>query len=68
MFCDNVFVRKDFLSTTMKRVIENKPGFGGTQGKAYSSQDFRDMENLKLLMHLVHIYEFSIISRHKINL
>ena len=35
--------------------MENKPAFGGTQGKAYSLYDFRDIENLKLSMHLVNI-------------
>ena len=35
--------------------------FGGTQGKAYSSTDFRDIENLKLSVHLVNIYELPII-------
>ena len=25
--------------------MENKQAFGGTQGKTYSSQDFRDIEN-----------------------
>ena len=33
MFCDNVFVREDFLSTVEKRVIENKPGFGALEEK-----------------------------------
>ena len=35
--------------------MENKPAFGGTQGKAYSLQDFRDIKNLKLSLHLGHI-------------
>ena len=54
-FQENVFVHEDFLSTEKKRVIESKLASGDTQGKAYSSLDFRDKENLKLSMHLVNI-------------
>ena len=37
LFFEKIFVREDFLSTLKKRIIENKPAFVGTQGKAYSS-------------------------------
>ena len=56
MFWENVFVHEDFFSTVKKMVIENKPAFGRTQLKAYSSWDFRDIKKMKLSMHLVNIY------------
>ena len=56
---------KIFCQPQRKRVIENKQVFGGTHAKDYSSYDFRDIVNLKLSMHLVHIYVCPIISFQK---
>ena len=56
MFVEKVFVREDFLSTVKKRVIENKQAFGGTAIKVFAPFDFRDSVNLKLSLHVVHIY------------
>ena len=46
---------KIFCQPYRKRVIENKPAFGATQ------------ENLKLSLHLVHLYVCPIIFLKKIN-
>ena len=56
MLLENVFVHEDFLSTVKKTSLENKQVFGGTHAKDLSSQDFRDIVNLKLSMHLVYLY------------
>ena len=52
---------KIFCQPQRKRVIENKQAFGGAHAKDLSSQDFRDIVNLKLSMHLEHIYVCPII-------
>ena len=66
MFEKMFLVVKIFCQPQRKRVIENKQAFGGTHAKDYSSLDFRDIVNLKLL-HLVHIYiRMPIISLKKI--
>ena len=60
-FRQNVFVREDFLSTVKAENLLCQLPFGGTQGEAYSSWDFRDIENLKLSLHLVNIKAYKII-------
>ena len=65
MFLENVFVRGDFLSTVKKRIIENKPAFRVAQGKANSSWDFRDIENLRLSIHLVNTFVYWKVSLEK---
>ena len=56
MFEKMFLVVKIFCQPQRKLVIENKQAFGGTHAKDYSSLDFRDIVNLKLSLHLVHIY------------
>ena len=56
MFWENVFVCDDFLSTVKKTSIENKQAFGGTAIKGIKPFNFRDSVNLKLSLHIVHIY------------
>ena len=56
---------KIFCQPYRKQVIENIQAFGGTHAKDYSSWDFRDIVNLKLSLHLVHICVCPIISLKK---
>ena len=56
MFLEKVFVHEDFPSTVRKRVIENKQAFGGTAIKVFAPLNIRDSVNLKLSLHIVHIY------------
>ena len=62
MFLENVFVCENFLSTVKKRVIKNKQAFGGTARKVFAAFNVRDRVNLKLSLHLVHIYVCQIMS------
>ena len=56
MFRENVFVCEDFLSTVKKTSYRNKKAFGGTAIKDNWPFNFRDSVNLKLSLHIVHIY------------
>ena len=53
---------KIFCQPQRKQVIENKQAFGGTARKVFALFNVRDRVNLKLSLHLVHIYVCPIIS------
>ena len=61
---------KIFCQLQRKRVIENKPAFGGTQGKAFSSQDFRyrKFKVVNAFSKYIHITNYKFKKKRIINL
>ena len=55
IFLENVFVREDFLSTVKKTSNGKYTGVWGHSSKSLLLEDFRDIENLKLSLHLINI-------------
>ena len=54
-FRENIFVLEDFLPTVIKRCIENKRVLGDTARKLFTPFNFKEIENFKILLHLVNI-------------